>query len=454
MSRFDDDSTPVTEAPSQVSRRDFLATTARTGTALALGAAALETAATPALAAGDRAPISLTYWTHNYTPAENVNKQIIAAYTRSHPQVQIKYSSIDFPSFAPKLLTAFAGGNGPDVFWYGDWLVPTFTRTGILAPFDPSAYGVASQQAFVNRFDPHTFDAFTAAGKLYAAGISEVDTYSLFYNKSLFREMGIPYPSATEPMTWAQTAAIAQKLTKFSNGQRVRSGLEFQYGADFNTMINIEPIVRQLGGELVQPGTGTPQFDSAPVVRTMQFFHDLRFKYKATDPAFITSSTNTDFANGRIAMAVVNLPAIPFMYQANPKMQGNIGIAPQPIWQRGGRRVTAKYAWAWLVNAHSTPEKQREAFRFIASLQAHKHQWYDACGFIQPMPENDTYMQSKNPLFPVYNDDLKHGLYSFRSAHAEELIGVLLRAFDRVLNGDNPSTVMTGAQREALRAVR
>jgi ABC-type glycerol-3-phosphate transport system substrate-binding protein len=118
-------------------------------------------------------------------------------------------------------------------------------------------------------------------------------------------------------------------------------------------------MVRQLGGELVD-ATGKPQFDSASVIRTMQFFHDVRMKYKANDPAFPSADLSVDMARGRVAMWIAGIWAIANIVKTNPKMKGEIGVAPLPTWTRGGKRVTCKYAWAWYVNPRSAPEKQRE----------------------------------------------------------------------------------------------
>lgn len=444
-----------TDSTARLSRRTLLGTAARTGAGLALGSAALGAAQTGrASAARDRDPVSLTYWTHNFAPANAQNKLYVAQYMKQNPQVKITWDYSPHADFEPKLLTAFAGGSGPDLYWCGDWLMPQFIPGNLVAPFDAAAFGVASQDAFINRYDPHTFDAFMSNGKLYTGGVSEYDTFSLVYNKAVFREAGVPYPSTTVPMTWEQTAAVAQKLTRFSGGKRVRSGWEFVYNVPILAVLQAEPMIRQLGGELVNPSTGQPQFDSAPVIQTMQFLQDVRQKYKANDPAFPSADLDSDLAHGRVAMWIAGPWAIAGIEAANPKIKGDVGVAPLPTWTRGGKRVTCKYAWAWQVNPRSAPEKQRAAWHFVSFLTSQAHAWYDSCGYVQPLKNNWSYMQQKQSLLQVFRSDYAFGQYEYRSPHYLELSQVLNRALQRVLGGDNPSSAMKSAQGEAKRAVR
>jgi len=454
MRTTDDSSSPWAADAAQPSRRALLVAAARAGAGLTLGSATLGAAlAGRADAATLRAPVDLAYWTHNFPPANNLNKALVGQYMRSNPQVKITFNPIAYASYDTKLLTAFAGGGGPDVFWNGDWQMAEYIAKGLVAPFDASAYGVASQQAFIDRYDPQTFDGFMANGTLYTGGISEYDNLCILYNKALFRAEGIPYPSETEPMTWEQTAAIAQKLTKFSGGKRVQSGWEFVYGQTIWAVLQIEPLVRQLGGQLVN-SAGMPQFDSAPVIQTMQFYHDLRTTYKANDPAFPSADLAADVAKGRVAMWIAGIWAIPDMLLNNPKIKGDVGVAPVPTWSKGGKRVGPKYAWAWYVNAHAAPQNQQAAWRFISSLTAHDDQWFDTCGYTEPLRTHWAYMLRSQPLLQVFRSELQYAQYIFRSPHYGDLSDVLNRAFTNIQSGADPTTVMKNAQQEALRAVR
>ncbi len=97
-------------------------------------------AAAPAAApAGEEAaasgePIELLYMTHNHAQSIPVNEAIIAEFQESHPNVKITFDNAPHDNFEQKVLTAFAGGAGPDVFWAGDWMIPQFVANNIVAP--------------------------------------------------------------------------------------------------------------------------------------------------------------------------------------------------------------------------------------------------------------------------------------------------------------------------------
>ena len=185
-----------------------------------------DAAAAPA-ASGE--PIELLYMTHNHAQSIPVNEAIIAEFQESHPNVKITFDNAPHYNFEQKMLTAFAGGQGPDVFWAGDWMMPQFVNNGIVAPVDPTAFGVQTQEEFVDLFEPGSLDAFTVDGSIYTGGVSEYNTFSLIYDKDDFAEAGIEPLSKDTPITWEELADIAAKLTKKDGDKVVRIGLEWPF---------------------------------------------------------------------------------------------------------------------------------------------------------------------------------------------------------------------------------
>ena len=98
------------------------------------------------------AETELLYTTHSYASAIPVNEMVIEEFEESHPGVTVVYDHAPHDNFEQKLLTAYAGGEGPDVFWAGDWMVPQFIEQGMIAPVDPTAFGVLTQEEFLELF--------------------------------------------------------------------------------------------------------------------------------------------------------------------------------------------------------------------------------------------------------------------------------------------------------------
>ncbi len=432
-----------------ITRREL----ARRMALLGLAAPAIGAAMPRGVAAGaaQDEPVELLYMTHDNATAVAVNERLIEEFRQQHPNVTVTYDHAPHENFEQKVLTAFAGGQGPDLFWAGDWMMPQFVDNEILAPVDASSYGVASPQEFAGLYEQGALDAFVAGDRVLTGGISEYNTFSLIYHPAHFEEAGLPLPSATEPMTWEQVAESAQKLTKVEGGNRVRSGIEWNYNVPIWTVLCFEPMLRQIGGELTDPESGQPNFTSQEMVRVMQYLQDLRTQRQASDPAFVVDLVE-DFANGRISMIEGGPWALPAVRAINP--EARVAVAPLPVFE-GGERSTALYAWAWFVSAASPPEKQRAAWELLAFLTSRGRLWWDEAGYIQPRTDQvengqslADYRVSTMPEMAVFLDDFTHGAYQFRSTNYFEISSAWTRALTRIMEGDEVQAVLEETQQE------
>jgi len=432
----------------RITRRQFVALAGLAGSVVLLNP--LRARPLPARAAPSRQQIELLYMTHDYAPATPVNEQLIAEFQQAHPNVTITYDHAPHANYEEKVLTAFAGGRGPDVWWAGDWLVPQYVDNGLLAPVDVSAYGVTSVEAFRDLFEPGALEAFTVNGNVYTGGISEYNTFSLFYHPAHFQEAGLPVPPEDKPLTWEQVAEYAEKLTKFDqSGTRTRSGLEWVYNVPIWTVLLYEPMLRQLGGEVFDASTGKPNFLSDQMIKTMRFVQDLRTRRKANDPSFLTNLVE-DFANERISMVIMGPWAFSLIRNTNPNAR--VAVAPLPVFE-GGTRITTLYAWAWFVSAKSPVERQRVGWEFTNFLSSKGQLWWDKVRYIQPRKgKADTgadlaaYRLEQEPLLKVFLDDFKYGKYQFRSKHYYEIASAWMRGVSRIQEGENVEQVLRDTQ--------
>ncbi|MBW7882261.1 MAG: ABC transporter substrate-binding protein [Caldilineaceae bacterium] len=428
---------------------------------LLLGALVLAACAVPAAAPGGETgaagepPIELLYMTHNHPQSIPVNEAIIAEFQAMHPNVTITFDNAPHDNYEQKVLTAFAGGQGPDVFWAGDWMVPQFTNNGIIAPVDPAAFGVQTQEEFVALFEPGSLDAFTVDGKVYTGGISEYNTFTLIYDKDDFAEAGIEPLSKDTPVTWEELGEIAAKLTKKDGDRVVRIGLEWPFQVPIWTVLIQEPMLRQLGGDLVNAETGKPDFTQDAMVKVMQYVQDLR-AMGAVDPS-LDQNLLEDLANDRASIIIGGPWAAKPLNDLNPDL--NWDTAPLPQFAEAQARVTTLYAWAWFVSAKSSPEKQKAAWEFVNLLTSKQKEWWDTVGYVQArkgeiegmiLPE---YYAQSDPRLTTIFDDYPFGKFEFRSPKYFELSDIWTRAQDRVLQGEDVMTVLQEAQAQADQAV-
>lgn len=394
--------------------------------------------------------VELTYWTHTHDPAVKVNETIIEEYVTANPNIKIVYDHVPHGDYETKLLTAFASGSGPDVYWIGDWVMPQFIPEGMVDEVYPQAYGKGTAAEVEKMFEPGALDAFKSEGKIYTAGISEYNTFSLFYGVDAFKEAGLEMPSKKTPMTFTEFLNAAKKMTKYEGGKRVRSGFEFPYDVPIWTILITEPWVRQLGGEFVNESTGEPQFTSEPVVKTWQMAQDLVFEHKTNDPAFVIDMWD-DLANDRVATTIGGPWAIPSIENINPDF--DYGVTPLPQF-KGGERTTTLYAWAWMVNPKT--DNREESWKFAADVATkHPDLWWNDVNYVQPLKGNIDNLVDTEPMMEVFNEDYPYGEYEFRSPQYYELSNILNRSLTTVMseNVDVKKTLQS-AQEEAMMAVR
>ena len=411
----------------------------------------------PSSATGDESPaspVTISYQTHSNAPADELNAELIAEFEAAHPGVTVEFTSVPYENFEPGLLSGFVAGSGPDLFWIGDWAVPQFHAAGVLAAFDPDAYGM-TQEAFVGQYEPDSaLDAYRIDGDLITAGISEYNVISMLYNRAHFTEAGIPSPSADEPLTMEAFADIASRLARFEDGTRVRQGWAYYDKIDIWTVLTLQPMLVQLGGQLIDE-SGKARFDTPEMRQSMSFLRDMRLKHDAYDPAF-TTDVLADFANGRMSMAFLG-PWAPSVIAgvegADPGL--DIGVAPMPVFD-GRERATSQYSWSWQVNSKAPAERQEWAWKLAAFLGSQSQRWFDQTGFIQPTNTTlDTgqtvleYIRGAQPSVAVFEGDFEYGVPQFRSTSYNEISKLWTQAASLIVAGEDIDQALREAQAAA-----
>ncbi len=126
---------------------------------------------------------------------------IVAAFEAEHPDIKVEVSSAPFADYFTLLQADFAGGKPADVIELNYENFVSYAANGVLA--DVSSYLSADAPYY-----PRALEAFQYNGQQLALP-ETFSTVLLFYNKDLFDQAGIAYP--TPEWTWddAMTAAKA-----------------------------------------------------------------------------------------------------------------------------------------------------------------------------------------------------------------------------------------------------
>jgi multiple sugar transport system substrate-binding protein len=190
-------------------------------TALALGGAFATAAATESTAATAHksSVIHLTWWTMWSGASLQPVNELVAQWNKTHPGIQVTETNI--PSVATtstaKLLSSIAAGDPPDVFteWWPE--IGSFAADGDLVGWNKYLKGPLA--GFKKFLYPVAVQAGTYKGQLVAAPMS-LNSWALYYNKTLMAKYGISSP----PTTLAELQADQAKMWVTNNGQLSQLG--------------------------------------------------------------------------------------------------------------------------------------------------------------------------------------------------------------------------------------
>ena len=239
--------------------------------------------------------VKVSFWG---TPEEiGIITEALAPWQKEHPEIKIVFEHTPYTGYISKVLTRIAGGAAPDIIATEVDYFVTFATKGVLEDLTP--YVTADPHGFdKSDFFPQIIDRFTYQDKFLAVPRDIAPFACVFYNKKVFDEAKLPYP--TDDWNWSDMLRLARELTKKDNAGRVT-----QYG--FYTWAWQDFIYGNGGGlvDNVKKPTKTLLDDDRSIMG-IQFYADLSSLYEAmpTPTAFMNFGMGADrmFANGRIAM--------------------------------------------------------------------------------------------------------------------------------------------------------
>ena len=153
---------------------------------------------------GDKVELTLGIWDENQRDAM---QKMIDAYEAENDNVSISIQLTPYKGgeYGTKLEASAGGGTAPDVFWLNVLHLDSYVEGGIL---DDLSDAIASSDIKDN-FAETLVNNYVRDGKNYAVP-KDFDTNALWYNKDLFDQAGVEYP--TDDMTYDDLVALATEL--------------------------------------------------------------------------------------------------------------------------------------------------------------------------------------------------------------------------------------------------
>lgn len=335
-----------------LNRRGFLS--------LSAGTAAAAMLSRRAPGAYAQSPVELRVGSWDGVEAEPIEQDVMAAFAQTNSNITAKFE-FNPDAYDEKLLTALAAGNAPDVFLW--WNFPSLVARDGLASLTPLTTGASPLDTSI--YYPQILEYNSVGGEIYGLP-KDFTPRAYFYNKTLFDEAGIPYP--TDDWTWDDLQTIAQSLTKGEDADK-------QFGFyNYSGYYPLQGYVWTNGGDFVSPdGTTVSGFlDSAETLEALDWYiklhTDLKISPTQTEEATVGGPADL-FINGKLA--IFDNGRWP-QSQFKEAQDLDFGTVLPPIGPNGSR-VTVLHAAGWCLNPDS--EHAAEAWELVKALaapEAHK----------------------------------------------------------------------------------
>lgn len=311
------------------------------------GAAAATAAVGPTLLTGcgsSAKPKTLRFW-NMYSPSPDQGKpdkvaqdkwfrKLVKDWNDTHDvKVELEYVTV---LGDPKQATAFAAGDGPDIFLIspGDFL--RYYNGGVLADLTPYM-----DKAAIDDFYAPNLASRVVDGKVYALPM-EIEPLCMFYSKPALEKAHIT--EAELPTTWDGLMDLGDKLLKAKQGPIALPTIQGYY-----QNFTFYPWLWQTGADVIGKDGQSSGFGAEGAAKALGLWRDL--VKSGVSPRTMAVPDNDAVAALSQGYASVSLNGIwtvaGFHYQ-QPKFPYGVFPLPAP---EGGKPATALGGWAFVANA-------------------------------------------------------------------------------------------------------
>ena len=358
------------------------------------------------------AAVTINWWTGQSSDAQAIAEELAHEYQSLHPNVTIDVSSgaSTTDELLTKLSAGFTSGAYPDISYaYGSWA----TELG-------KSGKTQNLNTFVN--DPKTaWEEFPAAARATATvdgrviGVPAiVDNLGLIYNKQLFDDAGLAYP--TDSWSWDDFRSAAKELTDESKNI---FGTAYSVSGSEDTTWHLWPLLWQRGGRILDDN-GKPAFNSNAGVDSLEFLRQLAVEDRSMYLDQTDEKYGPLFYSGNIGMIISG----PWVLYDLKDAGVEYGVTYLPGFE--GNHETVSGPDLWVLFNHNDPNRagaSRDFIRWLTSKEIDP-KWNLANGNL-PLRSSE----SETEEFAAYVEEYAPGAQKF---------------FDNLANAKQPRPTVTG----------
>lgn len=292
---------------------------------------------------------TLVVWSHVTSHLIEFIEELTPQFEADNPGVTIEYTAIEFAGYSTKLITAFAGGGGPDVYDINAVTKGAFEPKGMLAPLDLGAMGYASQDQFVKEWVPGSLNPYMSRDGQLLGIPYDLAVWQLYLNDDYFEQAGLD-PVADAPKTWEDLYSVSETIFSKTGIK----GYQLPFGISFGWYLIIwEPMLWQNGGQIFN-ADGSSALNSDGTMKAFEMWNDIlnerntgcSVEYEGDSPVY-------EFAAGGSAMTIAGPFGNGTIASVNSdKVVDKYSVVPLPQVDLNNP-ITTMNSWGWYLNQNS-----------------------------------------------------------------------------------------------------
>lgn len=306
-------------------------------------------------------------------------EECVKEFNKIYPDVEIILEPNVWDEYWTKLEAAATGGSLADVFWMNGPNIAKYALGDMLLPIDDM---IAEAGIDLADYPQGTVDQFNIDGKQYAIP-KDFGTINVWYNKSLFDEAGVEYP--TDDWTWEDMVDKAEKLTK-------EDGSVYGIAAPYDGQTCYYNTVFANGGEIISDDKKSSGYDKPETQAGIQCWIDLQTAGLSPSQASLEEATaDAQFLSGKVAMAWIGSWLLPNILASDIKDDIDCVEVPSINGQKGNtahglgnciykntKNPEASWAWVEFLAGETANVLSAEMGAAIPALKGTAQAWVDA----------------------------------------------------------------------------
>jgi len=299
---------------------------------------------------------------YTWSGYEAACRSLLDEWAKANPDVELEQQYVPQDDYWTKIQTMVASGTPPDVGIADYGRLVSYAKNGMLNsvqnyvtassyPLDKMMEGAVSQY----RWADGEFDSGGKGGNMFGLP-SDAQSQVMVYNKKMFDDAGVAYP--TDDWTWDDVVTAAKTITK--PDQNVWG---IQYISPY--ILLKTNFVAAAGGAVHTPDFSASLLDSPETIEAYKWNWDLIYTHNVSPKPGAGGQTNP-FMTGQVAMYVEGVWWISDFVNGIKDFDWDVALFPKHP-KTGKRTTTVESDGWWMYKGTKVPDTAWELMSYLSS---------------------------------------------------------------------------------------